>query len=404
MAQTEQKPTPVPANAAPLKTSQPLKKPLEPRSKQITNTTNQVGVQRSNVCDKIKALADSGEWKQAKSLFLGRKRPTPMDFSAIIFGARVCKEQSDGMAFYDRMVRELSQSSVNLYIYDNVIAMNLDYGDDARALEVFSDLLNAEKAKKERLLASNLVAMKLTPASEINLQKCIFNALRASLSIQFQNTKNVNEKDVSLKKDGDSSTDGILKQDDVEFYDISIPSKNRMEETISSIKEQNWVFLPKDKSLIVRAYASWNMTMQLAEMTDFVFQDPLPDLWTLETYMKTMLDIYPELALLSLQWYLPIINNENTIIMKNNNNINSISERTDMKYLLNQSQSQSMSIIQNSDTILSGIISNKVMTEKRKGKDLHSYQNTEPVSARILGVAVKALARLDYYVGKDEKK
>ena len=392
MAQTEQKPTSITVGAAISRPTQPSKRESDNKSRQAANTTSPTGSQRSNTADKIKALADSGEWKQAKELFMSRNRPNLMEFAAIIFGARVCKEQSDGMAFYDRMVRELSQSSVNLYIYDHVIAMNLDYGDDARALEIFSDLLNAEKVKKEKLLESNLVATKLTPASEINLQKIIFNALRASLSIQFQNTKDIQKKDQSNKKDALASVDVIVKQEEVEFYDISIPSKNRMEKTISSIKEQKWVFLPKDKSLIVRAYASWNMTTQLAEMTDFIFQDPLPDLWTLETYMKTMLDIYPELALLSLQWYLPIINPENPSIKKVG--IVSVPENT-------ASVSDPLfSEVKGTETILSSIISNKIMTEKRKGKELHSYQNTEPVSARILGQAVKALARLDYFVGK----
>ena len=113
------------------------------------------------------------------------------------------------------------------------------------------------------------------------------------------------------------------------------------------------------------------MTVQLAEMTDFIFQDPLPDMWTLQTYMNSMLESHPELALLSLQWYLPVKSTEEGSL-----------EGT------------------GTDTILSGIISSTTMAEKRKGRDTFSNLNTEIISARCLGLAVKALARLDYFVGE----
>ena len=112
MAQTEQKPTPITVGAAISRPTQPSKRVSDPNSRQAANTTSPIGAKRSNISDQIKALADSGEWKQAKELFMSRNRPNTMEFAAIIFGARVCKEPSDGMAFYDRMVRELSQSSL----------------------------------------------------------------------------------------------------------------------------------------------------------------------------------------------------------------------------------------------------------------------------------------------------
>ena len=272
------------------------------------------------------------------------------------------------------MVKDLGQQSVNLYTYDNIISLNLDYGDDKRALEVFKSLQNAEKMKKDKHASSGTVQPKLTAASEINLQKCIFNALRASLNIQFQSSKLAEGSADSKSIASTGAVKGIVKSEDVAFFHSSSPTKNAMEETIQSILDQDWVFLPKDKSLIVRAYASWNMTVQLAEMTDFIFQDPLPDMWTLQTYMNSMLENHPELALLSLQWYLPVRATEGS--------------------------SEGSLEGSGTDTILSSIISSTSMAEKRKGRDTLSNLNTETISARCLGLAVKALARLDYFVGE----
>ena len=400
MAQTEQKPKSYPdrkpraaTTTASISTeSSTVRRPVDIRTRQASNSSASTSSQppRPSLGDEIKKLGDAREWEQAKALFHRKVTPTAVEFSAIIYAARVCKECSSGMLYYEMMVKELSQLSVNLYIYDNLISMNLDYGDDERALKVFSDLLSAETVKKARQVASKTAPVKLTGASQISLEKCIFNALRASLNIQFQNKKiedskgavliqNTDESDTIVAEGSDVTPAPILKNE-VDFFDVSAPSRNTMEETISSILGQNWKFIPKDKSLIVRAYASWNMTAQLAEMSDFIFQDPLPDMWTLETYMNSMLETYPELALLSLQWYLPIINTESPVSG-------------------DKRESSSSSSPLGTDTILSGIISNTIMTEKRKGRNLASYENTEPVSARCLGVAVKALARLDYFVG-----
>lgn len=367
--------------------NQPIRKAAADSIEKLS--TKPAPVSSKMIGDRIKTLGDAREWEQAKKLFFTRKRPNAIEFSAAIYAARVCKEHTDGMKLYRMMVKSLGQESINLYIYDNIISMNLDYGDDLAALETFSDLLVAEKLKKEKHLLLKTEQPKLTPSSEINLQKCIFNALRASLNIQFQSSKAdkkaaVNSK-VVVEKEGLETV--LIKPDEIAFFDVSSPSKNAMEETISKILQQNWVFLPKDKSLIVRAYASWNMTVQLAEMTDFIFQDPLPDMWTLETYMNAMLENYPELALLSLQWYLPVINAKDEDADVDN------AERT-------IDSSNSGDVARGTETFLSGIISNTVMTEKRRGRDTHSNRNSENVSARCLGLAVKALARLDYFVGE----
>lgn len=376
MAQTDQKLAAVAADSSnsPIPSRPRRKMPEAPRAKPKSNPTNTA--QAKNVCDQIKALGDAREWTTAKKLFLSRKSPSKAEFSAAIYAARGCKEHKDGMKLYELMVKDLGQQSVNLYTYDNIISLNLDYGDDKRALEVFKSLQMAEKLKKDEHESTDTVQPKLTAASEINLQKCIFNALRASLNIQFQDSKSlesvVDSKNTAVAAAaGGSNFKGIVKSEDVAFFHSSSPTKNAMEETIKSILDQKWVFLPKDKSLIVRAYASWNMTVQLAEMTDFIFQDPLPDMWTLQTYMNSMLESHPELALLSLQWYLPVKSTEEGSL-----------EGT------------------GTDTILSGIISSTTMAEKRKGRDKLSNLNTEIISARCLGLAVKALARLDYFVGE----
>ena len=375
MAQTDQKLAAVAADSSnsPIPSRPRRKTPEAPRAKPKSNPTNTA--QAKNVCDQIKALGDAREWTTAKKLFLSRKSPSKAEFSAAIYAARGCKEHKDGMKLYELMVKDLGQQSVNLYTYDNIISLNLDYGDDKRALEVFKSLQMAEKLKKDKHESSDTVQPKLTAASEINLQKCFFNALRASLNIQFQDSKSPeivadSKNTAATAAAGGSNFKGIVKSEDVAFFHSSSPTKNAMEETIQSILDQNWVFLPKDKSLIVRAYASWNMTVQLAEMTDFIFQDPLPDMWTLQTYMNSMLESHPELALLSLQWYLPVKSTEGSL------------EGT------------------GTDTILSGIISSTTMAEKRKGRDTLSNLNTEIISARCLGLAVKALARLDYFVGE----
>lgn len=378
MAQTEQRlETASAASTNSPTTSRPKRKtPESSKAKPKTNPTNTA--QSKSICDQIKALGDAREWSTAKELFLSRNSPSKAEFSAAIFAARGCKEHKDGMKLYEMMVKDLGQQSVNLYTYDNIISLNLDYGDDKRALEVFKSLQNAEKIKKDKHASSGTVQPKLTAASEINLQKCIFNALRASLNIQFQNSKLAEGSTDSKSIASTGIVKGIVKSEDVAFFHSSSPTKNAMEETIQSILDQDWVFLPKDKSLIVRAYASWNMTIQLAEMTDFIFQDPLPDMWTLQTYMNSMLENHPELALLSLQWYLPVRAAEG-------------SSESSLEGSLEGS---------GTDTILSSIISSTSMAEKRKGRDTLSNLNTETISARCLGLAVKALARLDYFVGE----
>jgi hypothetical protein len=333
-----------------------------PTNKQDTNAV----ALRTNLGDKIKALGDRREWVGAKELFEQKKGPTAIEFSAILYASRVCKEHKDGMEYYKRMVDLLGQKSVNLYVYDCVITMNLDYGDDHTARLVFADLIESEK--KRRLNAQRRPT--LTGASQINLQKCIFNALRASLNIQFQNTKK-NIKNIPSVVDEQNDKDEIIKASDVAFFNSSLPL-NSMEDTISDILEQEWVLSPMDKSLIVRAYASWNMTTQLAELTGLVFQDPLPDMLTLQTHMNSMLENYPELALLSLQWYLP-------------------TKKTNQEGEVENAATST-------ETILSSIISNTIMSEKRKG-GVAMRINSETVPARCLGLAVKALARLDYYVG-----
>ena len=338
----------------------------------LANTSNSAA--EKTIGDRIKSLGNTKQWKEAKSLFESVRKPSAVEFSAVINAARVCQEHTDGMMLYKSMIDNLGQQSVNLYVYDNIISLNLDYGDDERALEIFVDLQNSDMEKKSAAQKSNKVLHRLSPASEINLQKCIFHALRASLNIQFRSsTLTSDERKVS--KDHIKNADKV-KSEDIEFFDASSPSKNTMEKTISSIIRQGWSFLPRDKSLIVRAYASWNMTVQLAEMTDFIFQDPLPDMWTLETYMNAMLDRYPELSLQSLQWYLPVRG--------------SVERVNDVTYSA-----------KGNGTILSDIISDTAMNEKRRARDKTAVGVTEVASARSLGVAVKALARLDYYVGEN---
>jgi hypothetical protein len=387
MSPTEQRQAsiPVPTTDSPIQ-SQQVKKATGDSSDKLSTKPAQAPVK--TMAERIKAFGDAGEWGQAKKLFITSKRPNAEEYSAAIYAARVCKEHTDGMKLYRMMVKSLGQEYVNLYIYDNVISLNLDYGDDVAALKTFNDLLLAEKKKKEKYKLLNKEQPKRTPSKEINLQKCVFNALRASLNIQFQDSKalRIGDERVRLAVEREVHETVKVKPDEIAFFDASSPSKNAMEETISSILQQDMGFLPRDKSLIVRAYASWNMTVQLAEMTDFIFQDPLPDMWTLETYMKAMLETYPELALLSLQWYLPIINAPSDSAVKEGNSTSSILNTGDQA--------------RGTETLLSGIISNTVMTEKRRGRDIHSTRVPEIVSARCLGLAVKALARLDYFVGE----
>jgi hypothetical protein len=390
-------------------------KQLTPKITKITKNKisfNSSTAFRTALSDKIKSLGDIREWDEAKESFNSKKRPAVIEYAAIIYAARVCKEQKEGMNLYDLLIKEFGQNSVNLYIYDNIISLNLDYGDDLRALTVFSDLIQAEKQRIIRKNTSTVLPAVLTPASQISLQKCIFNALRASLNIQFQNTdktvkkvSNNDNNEYDSKSKLEVNDQNLFKMNEIDFFDSSSPS-NDMESTISSILDMKWTLLPKDKSLIVRAYASWNMTTQLAQMTNFMFQDPLPDMWTLETHMKAMLEEYPELALLSLQWYLPLINNTNSTL----NSTDLLSKYTDLPVKITDSLKSSNAIVsENTDlkykgieTILSGIISNTIMSEKRRGVDLDTYR-FETVTARCLGLAVKALARLDYYVGHPAK-
>ena len=383
MTPTEQRQAsvPVPTSDSPI-VSQPVKKAAAESSDKLSTKPVKTTAER------IKALGDAGDWGQAKKLFTTSKRRTAEEYSAVIYAARVCREHADGMKFYSMMVKALGQKYVNLYIYENIISLNLDYGDDTAALKTFNDFLVAEKEKKEMCRLLNKDQPKRTPSQEINLQKCIFNALRASLNIQFQNSKadRVGEEKDDMVVGENVHDIVIIKPDEIAFFDASSPSKNTMEETISSILQQDMGFLPRDKSLIVRAYRSWNMTVQLAEMTDFIFQDPLPDMWTLETYMNSMLESYPELALRSLQWYLPIINTSSDVTVQDENSTLSSLNTDDQ--------------IRGTETFLSGIISNTVMAEKRRGRDLKNNRTPEIVTARCLGLAVKALARLDYFVGK----
>lgn len=386
MSPTEQRQASVPVSTSdsPM-LSQPVEKATGDSNDKLTTKPAQAPVK--TIAERIKAFGDAGEWGQAKKLFTTSKRPNAEEYSAAIYAAKVCKEHSDGMKLYRMMVKSLGQQYVNFYIYDNIISLNLDYGDDIGALKTFNDLLLAEQTKKEKCRLLKKEQPKRTPSKEINLQKCVFNALRASLNIQFQSSKadRVGDEKVGLEVEGEILGPVIVKPDEIAFFDASSPS-NAMEETISSILQQDIGFLPRDKSLIVRAYASWNMTVQLAEMTDFIFQDPLPDMWTLETYMKTMLETYPELALLSLQWYLPIINTPLDSAVSDGNSTGNTPNTSDQT--------------RGTETFLSGIISNTVMTEKRRGRDINSNRTPEIVSARCLGLAVKALARLDYFVGE----
>lgn len=386
MSPTEQRQAAVPVSPSSPMPNQPAEKGTGDSSDKLTTKPAQAPVK--TIAERMKAFGDAGEWGQAKKLFMTSKRPNAEEYSAAIYATRVCKEHSDGMKLYRMMVKSLGQEHVNLYIYDNIISLNLDYGDDMAALKTFNDLLLAEQTKKEKYRLLKKEQPKRTPSKEINLQKCVFNALRASLNIQIQSSKadRVGDEKVRLAVEGDVLGSVIVKPDEIAFFDASSPSKNAMEETISSILQQDIGFLPRDKSLIVRAYASWNMTVQLAEMTDFVFQDPLPDMWTLETYMKAMLETYPELALLSLQWYLPIINTPSDSAVSDGNSTSSSSNTSDQ--------------VRGTETFLSGIISNTVMTEKRRGRDINNNRSPEIVSARCLGLAVKALARLDYFVGE----
>jgi hypothetical protein len=387
MSPTDQRQASVPVPTA----DSPIESHLEKKATGDSNdklSAKPAQVPVKTMAERMKALGDAGEWGQAKKLFMTSKRPNAEEYSAAIYAARVCKEHADGTKLYRMMVKSLGQEYVNLYIYDNIISLNLDYGDDIAALKTFNDFLSAEKKKNEKYRLLKKEQPKRTPSKEINLQKCIFNALRASLNIQFQNSKSdrIGDEKVRLAVEREVHETVIVKPDEIAFFDASSPSKNAMEETISSILQQDMGFLPRDKSLIVRAYASWNMTVQLAEMTDFIFQDPLPDMWTLETYMKAMLETYPELALLSLQWYLPIINPPSDSAVKDGDSTSGSLNTGDQAG--------------GTETFLSGIISNTVMTEKRRGRDIHSTRTPEIVSARCLGLAVKALARLDYFVGQ----
>ena len=341
------------------------------------------------VGERIKSLGNAKKWEEAKKLFESVRIPGTFEFAAVIYAARVCQEYSDGMMFFRAMVDSLGPKSVNLYVYDHIISLNLDRGDDERALQIFADLQDSDKAKKSSAQKSNKPVYQLTAASQINLEKCIFNALRASLNIQFKSsTITRDEGEISLyhsRKANKLKTEDVehkLKTEDIEYFDASSPSKNVMERTITSILGQGWSFLPRDKSLIVRAYASWNMTIQLAEMTDFIFKDPLPDMWTLETYMAAMMDGYPELSLQSLQWYLPVRGDTDTVP-------DSSEKVGDLTYSA-----------KGYGTILSDLISDTAMNEKRRARDLAATGAAEAPSARCLGLAVKAVSRLDYYVGE----
>jgi len=254
--------------------------------------------QQSSVAERIKAAGNSRRWDEAHSLFASCKRPGIFEYSAAIQAARLCREYDEATALYEAAARALGQDALNVHVYDQIIAMHLDYNDDASALRVFNQMVEAERARSK--------PRHLTPAGEIVLRRCVTNGVRASVNLHVQVCTAAAAVAAAADRSGggdavigrgDGSGSGGARADAI---------NEEVEQTLARIDACGWALPAKARSLLVRSYASANMTAELARWSDAIFRPPLPDVFTLETYMNAMLaGDMPLRALTAFQWYLP---------------------------------------------------------------------------------------------------
>ena len=203
---------------------------------------------QSPIADKIKAAGNARRWDEAWSLFQSCSKPGIFEYSAIIQAARFCRQFEVAMRLYDAIVTSLGADQVNVFVYEDLIAMNMDFGEDTTALRLFNNLVKSKDQWK------GAQARPFTPAGQVMLQRCLFNSLRASLNLHFESYS--------------ASQEAI--QEGRQVPEVI----NTLRETIQSIEQCGWSLTAKHKALIVKSYASasWNMTHELLQWEQMIFQ------------------------------------------------------------------------------------------------------------------------------------
>ena len=203
---------------------------------------------QSPIADKIKAAGNARRWDEAWSLFQSCSKPGIFEYSAIIQAARFCRQFEEAMRLYDAIVTSLGADQVNVFVYEDLIAMNMDFGEDTTALRLFNNLVKSKDQRKGGK------ARPFTPAGQVILQRCLFNSLRASLNIHFESYS--------------------ARQEAIQEGKPVPEVVNTLRETIESIEQCGWSLTAKHKALIVKSYASasWNMTHELPQWETMIFQ------------------------------------------------------------------------------------------------------------------------------------